>query len=899
MKSMLKRSVGRLSLATNLSLSNKIVLSVVGAVLVSSAGLIGGSIVQNKSAAIENAGGALKAAAHAKMEMLQAYEDAVRGDLTFLAGTTDVIRYIDRLERTWHHAMEKGKLEALRAAYLQDNPFPVGERHKLDQAKDRSTYSRYHADLHPVMRQFLESRGYYDIFLIAPDGDIVYSVFKEEDFGTSLADGPFADSGLAKVYREAVKGEPGSTHFADFSAYAPSGGAAASFVAMPITQENASIGVTKTLGVLAFQISDQRIASAVTGGEVTGELAYLLGADNVLYTDLPETPENEALSRRIDLPQTSGEVVLEHAGVGSDDALLAVETVKFFGAPWRIVTEKGKDAILAPVWRNAGTLAQTLIPVLLLLGGGAWWLGRSMAAPLLRMQRAVERIARGENLSVPGRDRGDEIGGLARSMTAVHDASIASQRAQAALDASVSMTMLTDADLNIVYANPALERTLLKSRAYFEKRAPGSDLSRIVGHSIDIFHERPMPIKAMLKQLDKPHLAEISFDNRMFSFDAYPVNDRDGKRIGFSVEWREMTEQRQAEKRLAEMLEAVAAGDFSKRLHLTSKDPFLCEVAKALNTVTEQIEGFVMDLQNSIEGLATGDLTRPMSGEYQGMLQNTREAVNMTIDQISQMVQQIQSVSRDIGRSTSDVSAGARGLSEKAESQASSLEETAATMEEMTAMVRANAESSAMADQMSSDMRKSAEEGSEIVSRAVKAMGAIEESSEKIANIVQVIDSIAFQTNLLALNAAVEAARAGEAGKGFAVVASEVRILAQRSADAAADIKGLIENSALNVADGVEMVNHTGQALERICEAIVQITSTIGDISTASSEQANGVTEISQAISHLDTNTQQTAAIAEQNSALSAALAEQGTALAQLAAFFQTEAGSAGAQRAA
>jgi len=211
----------------------------------------------------------------------------------------------------------------------------------------------------------------------------------------------------------------------------------------------------------------------------------------------------------------------------------------------------------------------------------------------------------------------------------------------------------------------------------------------------------------------------------------------------------------------------------------------------------------------------------------------------------------------------------------------------------MAATVKQNAESAKDASELASNADHSAKTGGDVVEQAVGAMDRIEQSAQKITDIISVIDEIAFQTNLLALNASVEAARAGEAGKGFAVVAQEVRQLAQRSAQAAADIKTLIQDSNGQVKEGVELVNRAGEALAEIVGSIGKVAGIVQEISGASQEQAAGVQEINQSITSMDEMTQQNSALVEQSSAAARALSDQAGTLTKLIAFFKLEGGAA------
>jgi methyl-accepting chemotaxis protein len=253
-----------------------------------------------------------------------------------------------------------------------------------------------------------------------------------------------------------------------------------------------------------------------------------------------------------------------------------------------------------------------------------------------------------------------------------------------------------------------------------------------------------------------------------------------------------------------------------------------------------------------------------------------------TIAEIKQSAMEVNSASGEISTSTTD-------LSQRTEEQAASLEETTAAMEEISATVRRSSENAEQANRSASQARQVANEGGEVVAKAVNAMAKIEDSSRKISDIIGVIDEIARQTNLLALNAAVEAARAGEAGRGFAVVASEVRSLAQRSSQAAKDIKELITNSNGQVQEGVELVNHAGEALSKIMESVKEVAALVSDIATASNEQATGLDQINRALTQMDEVTQQNAALVEENAATAKALETQAQSMDERVAFFKID----------
>ncbi|MDH4571009.1 methyl-accepting chemotaxis protein [Salinicola acroporae] len=255
--------------------------------------------------------------------------------------------------------------------------------------------------------------------------------------------------------------------------------------------------------------------------------------------------------------------------------------------------------------------------------------------------------------------------------------------------------------------------------------------------------------------------------------------------------------------------------------------------------------------------------------------------------QFSHIVMSVRGNAQSVSIAADEIAQGTDDLSRRTQEQAASLEQTAASMDEITSTVRQNAENAAEADRLVHDVSQRANAGGEVAGEAVKAMEGINSSSRKIAGIVGLIDEIAFQTNLLALNASVEAARAGEQGRGFAVVASEVRNLAGRSADAAKEIKQLVQESMGQVDAGTELVNRAGHALEEIVEGVARVTTLVGEIAVASREQAQGIDQVNTAVSQMDGVTQQNASLVEESSAAGRSLQSQAASLLKEVSFFK------------
>ena len=289
-----------------------------------------------------------------------------------------------------------------------------------------------------------------------------------------------------------------------------------------------------------------------------------------------------------------------------------------------------------------------------------------------------------------------------------------------------------------------------------------------------------------------------------------------------------------------------------------------------------------------IKRLAEGDLTAEvnakMGGHYGAMVRALQD-VNRNLGQI---VSSVRASAHAVALSAGEIAAGNSNLSQRTEQQASTLEETASGMEELSGTVTQNADNCKLASELSQNAERVAREGAQAVHGVVQGMGKIDQSSKRMADIIGVIEGIAFQTNILALNAAVEAARAGEQGRGFAVVAGEVRALAQRSAEAAKEIKALIELSVSQISDGSRQAEGAGKVIDAIVVSVQQVNELIGEIAVASSEQSAGVGEINKAILQLETVTQQNAALVEQASASSLTFQEQADRLRQIVARFRT-----------
>jgi methyl-accepting chemotaxis protein len=338
--------------------------------------------------------------------------------------------------------------------------------------------------------------------------------------------------------------------------------------------------------------------------------------------------------------------------------------------------------------------------------------------------------------------------------------------------------------------------------------------------------------------------------------------------------------------------EAAASFDHERALGLQLLMGFAllaiaCGTALAVS-ITRSISRPLQSAARSAEAIATGDLMqrfettrRDEIGQLLGALQRMQDGLRDTVRQIRQSTD-------GIGTASGEVATGSQDLSVRTEQTASSLQQTASTMEQITVTVRQSTDSAAQASQLASSASGVARRGGEVVTQVVATMDEISASSKKIADIIGTIDGIAFQTNILALNAAVEAARAGEQGRGFAVVAGEVRNLAQRSAEAAKEIKALIGSSVERVETGSRLVSEAGSTMAEIVTSVQRVTDIIAEVAAAAGEQSNGLTLVNRAVTDLDRMTQQNAALVEESAAAAESLKDQARALADSVSVFRT-----------
>jgi methyl-accepting chemotaxis protein len=491
----------------------------------------------------------------------------------------------------------------------------------------------------------------------------------------------------------------------------------------------------------------------------------------------------------------------------------------------------------------------------------------------------------------------DDKGGVIRVIKIVSDLT---QRVQlqrlaeqliASIDGANANLMYVDEHFHVFHLNPAMRTLFSRYGADMREVFPSLDPEAVLDASGEwLLRGDSRQREVFANPARMPYVFPVTFGGRHYNVSVTMIRGGKGQYLGNRIEFIDVTEQKEAEEQINRLIAEAASGELDDRIDTAHMgEGAIKTLSEGVNRLMDAIAAPIQAAQETINALAEGDVTRSMDGHFGGEFARLQEALNASMENLKQMAMEIRATAQNITTASSEIRQGNHDLSRRTDQQASSLESTASAMEEITGTVKNNAENSARADKLANQTRSQAVDGRKIAERAIGAMQEINNASKKIADIIGVIDEIAFQTNLLALNAAVEAARAGEQGRGFAVVAAEVRNLAQRSASAAKEIKGLIKDSLEKVADGSRLVDETGKMLDNINQSVAEVGDLIAQIATAGKEQAIGIEQINKALVKLDEMTQQNAALVEEAAAASASLDEQAQSLQSLVQFFKVE----------
>tara|TARA_B110000503_G_scaffold70072_1_gene109093 strand:- start:6601 stop:9207 length:2607 start_codon:yes stop_codon:yes gene_type:complete len=812
---------------TNLSIGKKLATALLLVGIIPFA-VLGTISIQGSSSALEHASfNQLEAVRSIKKSQIEEYFQSTKSDL-------DVLR--ETLERAL--LSDKNSIAAFKPKYTGDE-----------------------SDYYNI---YIEKNGYYDLFLINPDGYIFYTAAKKEDFQTNLINGTYSDSNLAKLFGEVIQTD--EFGFVDFAPYAPSNGDPASFIAMPL--KNAS---GKTEMIVALQIPLDRINKVMSGRAGMGDSgeSYLVGADNLMRSDSYLDPVNHSVKAsfantqlgRIDSESVkaalAGDSGIKYLINYNGHLVISAYTpVDVLGTRWALVSaindaEAFADILsLEKVMLGVGVAGLILIFLLANLFAG------TISRPIRSLSGLFNQLDKTGDFALRNTDINskDEIGQMAL---------VVNQHLESLQNAlGAANKVVTD-----------VSQGQFDNRIKLDLKGDLATLKEGVNSSADNVENTMEALKNVLNA--------ISTGNFSYRLEGVEIEKNFSNTLTHTMETME-----QAIGEINQVMSAAALGDFDLRVNTPLKGD-LDQLKMGVNNSISSIAEALTETTSVAEKMAYGDLTQRIIGQYKGRLDELKSALNSSVENMENTVSAVLKATDSVASNANAISRGSDDLSQRTSEQSASLEETSSSMEEMAATIEHNTTRANEASVLVTSSQKDSSNGVEVVNKAVQAMSDIEESSRKIVSIITLIDGIAFQTNLLALNASVEAARAGEHGRGFAVVAGEVRNLSQRAADAAKDIKKLIEDSSNKVQEGRSLVNQTGESLSSISESITKVRDIVAKIATATSEQTTVVNQINSAVGQLENVNQQNVALVEESSASSYSLSDQTKALKHQVAFFR------------
>lgn len=783
------------------------------------------SAQSTKSLMLQSAIEKVRTVASLKAVSVTSLLTTIERDLELVASSPVTATALMELAQAYR-AMENPE-EDLRRVFITESEFPLGEKDNLVKANTGSSYGFRHADYHPYFNGIQDEMGYYDVFLFDVEGNLVYSVFKENDFATNLITGQWADSGLGQAFRQAIElSEADQAAFIDFAPYEPSSFAPAAFVSRPVFDTNSG----KLLGVLAYQMPIEELNNAARQLDQLGETAngFVVGSDRLLRSDSVQTEENDILvaiynteSVAAGLSGTSG--AQEAVGQFDQDVVEAYFPVNVGALNWVVFVQQDQSEIFSGLHKAlirdfaiaAGVFGLVFVISVLF--------SRGIARPFQRLTAAVNSVSQGAlQTEVPETERRDEVGDLARATEVFRQSAIEMEQLHEQQQA----------------ANAQMEELTKQREAAAEKER------MVAAEREEADRKANQAREAMMSDLDSE----------------------------FGV-----------------VVNAALCGEFSKRVDAHFDDDVLIALANNMNQLMEVVDDGITHTSRTLERVSAGDLTQLMEGNFQGAFGALQGNVNGMIRSLTELIGNISDSGETLSGSSGELRQTADVLSRQAEQNAASAEETSAALEQLTASVRQVNVNIQEVSTSAQEASATATASEEIAAKAADSMTRIADGSKEIARVVDMINDIAFQINLLALNAGVEAARAGEAGLGFSVVASEVRQLSHRASDAAKEIAEVIEQSDKAVTAGVSHVSSAKDSLEKIAHSVVSISGSIADVTAAIDEQSSGIREIATSVSHIDNNTQKQAAAFEEMTASSHVLASEAAELGNATRRFKIE----------
>ena len=695
----------------------------------------------------------------------------------------------------------------------------------------------------PWLVQYEQEYGYYDLFLIHNDGDVLYTVAKESDLGQNVVTGSLKNSPLGKCFRSALNG----VALQDFEPYAPSNNEPCAFVGAPIKKDG------KTVGVVALQLpldAINKIMQERTGMGKTGE-CYLVGSDKLMRSDSYLDPTGHSVkasfagtvgkngcdteaARNALAGQSGADVILDYNG---NPVLSAYAPVNIQGLDWAILAEIDVAEAFCPVDENGREFFAEYVQMY-------GYYDLFLMNPDGYCFYTVAKESDYQTNLVNGKYSSSGLGQLTRQVLQSKQFGLADFEPYAPSNNEpcgfIAQPVIHGGQAELIVA---LQLSLDAINSIMQQRAGMGK----TGETYLVGEDKLMRSDSFLDP--QGHSVKASFAGTV-------------ERNGCDTE--------AAREALSGRTDARIIMDYNGNPVLSAFTPVnIGGTTWALLAEIDEAEAF--EARNTIVWMMTVVSIIAVASIVTLAIFITRsitKPINRIIADLTEGAEQVSSAS-------GQVSSASQSLAEGATEQAAGLEETGSSLEEMASMTRQNADNAQQANTLASEARKAADTGADSMGRMNTAIQEIQKSSDETAKIIKVIDEIAFQTNLLALNAAVEAARAGEAGKGFAVVAEEVRNLAMRSAEAAKNTANMIEESVKNSKNGVDIANEVGKVLDEIVQGIGKTTDLVGEIAAASQEQAQGIDQVNTAVAQMDKVTQQNAANAEESASASEELSAQ------------------------
>ena len=604
----------------------------------------------------------------------------------------------------------------------------------------------------------------------------------------------------------------------------------------------------------------------------------------------PATREQVAFAETAYQAINAGKIKLKHGHI--DSFTKKLNTLAHLNPQWTIIPT-GIASLLAYalhlVGIEIGDLGQLLITLLAVIAAmhAMYFVNR-----IKESLGVVDALANGQ-FDTPVNTFGENIAGtLARRLSSMQvrlgsnlndtrETLLKSQRLEQAMGTLQANIMVADQNRTIIYVNPSVVSLLSSMEKDIQTVLPHFEARNLVGKSIDIFHKSPQHQINLLDRMTSTHIGKIEVAGHPLQLVMSPIFDHQQHRIGTAVEWQDVFMEQKIQHDLTALISQATLGHLNQRMQAQSLSGFYHELATQFNQLLASVEQATGRIAQTMQQVSQGDLTVKVTGEYEGSIGQLNMDLNASLANLGNTLAMVMHTISEITHNIDQLNIANQDSSNRTQATSASLQETASAIEQITSAVQLARDNTRDATKYAHQVRQSVENGVIVVNESVSAMQEIERHSRKIEEITSLIDSIAFQTNLLALNAAVEAARAGEHGRGFAVVAGEVRALAGKSADAASDIKKLIEETVHKIHTGSHKVQSTAQVLEAIEQHAAKVETLVEDIAHSASEQSKAMEEIHRAVERMDTMTQQSAAQAEELAAMSESMSQQAQEVSQ------------------